>query len=184
MCGGRGTRLDRGEKPLVPVCGTPMVERVADACADSAGIETTYAAVSPHAPDTADHVRETLGLPAVETPGEGYVADLDRALADPRLSPPLLTVVADLPLLTGGVLDAVCTRADGGSLAVCVPVSLKRDLGVSVDTRFDHGGRALAPTGCNVVSDDADSIMTSHDHRLAVNVNRPDDLAVAEARCD
>ncbi|WP_254546509.1 NTP transferase domain-containing protein [Halomarina pelagica] len=184
MCGGRGTRLDRGEKPLVEVCGEPMVARVAAACAASR-VEATYAVTSPHAPQTVRVARERLDLPSIGTPGEGYVADLDRALADPRVEPPVLTVVADLPLLDGPTLDAVLdAAAERGSLAVCVPASLKRALGASVDTAFEHEGRELAPTGCNVVADDPDSIMITENDRLAVNVNRPRDVRIAEERCD
>jgi adenosylcobinamide-phosphate guanylyltransferase len=82
-----------------------------------------------------------------------------------------------------------------GSLTVCVPVALKRTLGVSVDTQFDHDGRAVAPTGLNVVgtapaaaaaSDDGrtETVSVVADERLAVNVNRPRDREVAESRCD
>ena len=67
-------------------------------------------------------------------------------------------------------------------MTVCVPAALKRQLGVSVDTTRTHAGRELAPTGLNVVGErDDETIRVSHDARLAVNVNRPDDAAVATA---
>ena len=99
-----------------------------------------------------------------------------------RTSPvPVLTVAADLPLLDSGTVDTVLGVHEAGSLAVCVPASLKRDLGVSVDTTFECGGRELAPTGVNVVGDGRDETYVTEDHRLAVNVNRTRDAAVAEA---
>lgn len=159
MCGGRGERLTgvETEKPLVPVCGTPMVDRVADALANAARVGTTYAVVSPNAPDTASRVRER-GIPVVETPGDGYVSDLERALDDDRVARPVLTVVADLPLLDGATIGAVvddwedrndriddadrgsdptASTVSGRSLTVCVPAALKRALGVSLDATFD-----------------------------------------------
>ncbi|WP_121822059.1 NTP transferase domain-containing protein [Halostella salina] len=181
MCGGKGTRLDSDcEKPLFEVGGRAMVDRVADALAASA-VETTYAVTSPHAPATATHVRER-GLTAVETPGDGYVADLTAALDDSRVESPVLTVAADLPLLDGNAVDAVLRAHDGGSLAVCVPAALKELLGVSADAAAD--GRA--PTGVNIVGEDErDDVYTTYDARLAVNVNRRGDAAVAEALlCD
>ncbi|WP_135820624.1 NTP transferase domain-containing protein [Halostella litorea] len=181
MCGGRGTRLDAdAEKPLFEVGGEPMVDRVADALAASAA-GTTYAVTSPHAPETAAHVRDR-GLATVGTPGDGYVADLTAALADDRIRPPVLTVAADLPLLAGDAVDAVLRTHGGGSLTVCVPTALKEMLGVSADAAAD--GRA--PTGLNVVADDErDTMYTTYDARLAVNVNRTEDAAVAEALlCD
>ena len=174
MCGGRGSRLGEGEKPLVEVGGVAMVDRVLAALADSA-VASVRAVTGPDAPETAAHV----AVPCVEAAGEGYVADLRTALADPRVDEPVLTVAADLPLLDGDLVDDVIEAWDGDSLTVAVPVERKRDLGVSVDSSFAHAGRALAPAGINVVAGDAERVLVRDDERLAVNVNRPGDLAVA-----
>jgi adenosylcobinamide-phosphate guanylyltransferase len=176
LCGGRGTRLDADvEKPLYAVGGEPMVDRAARALADSAGVETTYAVTSPQAPETAAHVADDRGLPTIETPGEGYVADLQIAMDAVDL--PVLTVAADLPLLAGDAVDRVLREHDAGSLTVRVPTELKRRLGCSVatDGRFEH-------VGLNVVADmNSETTYTTYDARLAVNVNREMDGAVAEA---
>jgi len=179
MCGGRGTRLGgETEKPLVSVGGAPTIDRVCDALVASR-VDGVYAAVSPHAPETRDHLG-SAPVTVVETPGDGYVADLDAALE--RVGRPALTVAADLPLLASDAVNRVVAAADG-SLVVAVPVALKRQLGVSVDTTVDGDGgdRRLAPTGINVVAGTDDHIYVSDDPRLAVNVNRPRDLQVAEA---
>ncbi|MFC7165808.1 NTP transferase domain-containing protein [Halospeciosus flavus] len=172
MCGGRGTRLDSDvEKPLFEVAGRPMVDRVFEALAESA-VDDVYAVVSPHAPDTREHLDGVC--PTIETPGEGYVSDLLAALDTGRVETPVLTVAADLPLLEGEVVDTVLDAADG-STSVRVPAALKRELGVSCD---EDG--AWVPTGVNVVGDDEDTVFRSHDPRLAVNVNHRRDAAVAE----
>jgi len=178
MAGGRGTRLatDR-EKPLYRVGGRPMIDRVIDALEESA-LEGITVATTAETPETHTHV----DVPTIETAGEGYVADLDKALAGDRLDQPVLTVAADLPLLTGALVDRVLDTHDAGSLTVAVPADLKRDLGVSVDTTFDHGGRALAPTGVNVVGDGPSATLVERDPRLAINVNRPADAVVANER--
>jgi adenosylcobinamide-phosphate guanylyltransferase len=176
MCGGKGTRLDAdAEKPLFAVGGRPMVDRVVSALAESA-IDGTFAVVSPHAPETRDHLAGRL--PIIDTPGNGYVADLGEALADDRVSTPVLTVAADLPLLAGDAVDSVLdAHRPGASLAVYVPVALKHLLGASVDADDD-----LAPTGINVVADtEEETTHVTYDARLAVNVNRQVDAAVAEA---
>lgn len=178
MCGGRGTRLDAGvEKPLFEVGGRPMVDRVYDALTESR-IGTVHAVASPTTPETHDHLRES-GLSSIDAPGEGYVADLGYALE--RVNAPVLTVVADLPLLEADAVDRVLDAYMGGSLTVCVPADTKRRLGVSVDTTLPGTAPELAPTGLNVVGDGPDETMTSHDPRLAVNVNRLEDALVAEA---
>lgn len=201
MCGGEGTRLDRGEKPLFEVGGEPMVDRVRRALAASR-VDAIHAVTSPSAPETAVHLDGRMRT--IETDGEGYVADLGVALE--RVDRPVLTVVADLPLLSGEVVDRVldayesASGASGagstggtgdegeagdsvprGSMTVCVPTRLKEALGVSADATRAHGGHELSPTGLNVVGENsAEALHVSYDARLAVNVNRPTDAEVAE----
>ncbi|GAA0233151.1 NTP transferase domain-containing protein [Halobaculum roseum] len=209
MSGGRGTRLGAvgadTEKPLVEVAGEPMIDRVLAAL--SAGrVDRVHAVVSPNAPETAAYLRDresdafgddsaddsdgddaaTAGVSVVDAPGEGYVADLGYALE--RVERPVLTVAADLPLLSAGDIDRAIDAAGDASLSVYVPVELKRELGVSVDeeTTTTVGDRTVAPTGLNVVGDDDgeygdETALVVEDERLAVNVNRPRDIRVAEA---
>ncbi|WP_265108406.1 NTP transferase domain-containing protein [Halosolutus halophilus] len=189
MCGGRGTRLEsRHEKPLHPIAGRPMVDRVL-AALDESGVGTAYAAVSPNAPETRAHLDGSEDARTIETAGDGYVADLTALLDRPQIEPPILTVAADLPLLAGPVIDRVLDRSDGSddgdgapSRTVAVPVALKRRLGASIDSRLEPQTH-LAPTGINVVGS-TDRTMTdvSYDPRLAVNVNRRADADIAAER--
>jgi adenosylcobinamide-phosphate guanylyltransferase len=189
MCGGKGTRLSTDasdEKPLLTICGQPMFDRVISALSIER-IDTVYAVVSTHTPETAAHARDD-DIPTIETGGEGYVADLDCALS--HVDRPVLTVVADLPLLDRTTVDAVLDHAwddnKSGSCTVCVPVERKRELGVSVDTSISmhNEGRRTIPSGLNIVADNTDEIMIRDSYRLAVNVNRLRDAQIAEALCD
>ena len=181
MCGGAGTRLDADvEKPLFEVAGRAMVDRVVDALAASDGVDDVYAAVSPQTPRTREHLGARDDVALVDTPGDGYVADLDAALD--AVGRPAVTAAADLPLLAPEHVDrALAARGDAadsaGSLSVCVPVALKERLGASVDTAFD----GLAPTGLNIVAPGGENVHTSYDARLAVNVNRLGDADLAAA---
>jgi adenosylcobinamide-phosphate guanylyltransferase len=184
MCGGRGTRLDAPvEKPLFEIGDEAMVDHVADALTESA-VGSVTAAVSPHTSETREHLSARDDLAVVETPGKGYVADLDEALDS--VETPAVTVVADLPLLDATVVDRVLAvaREIPGALSVSVPTAVKRELGASVDIEQD--GRA--PSGCNVVTAPADdtpeTMYTSYDARLAVNVNRRSDAQLAERLLD
>ena len=178
MCGGRGTRLDRGEKPLFEVSGDPMVDRVL-AALERSRADRVHAVTSPHVPETAAHLGGRVDR--IEAAGEGYVTDLAEALG--AVDEPVLTVVADLPLLSAEVVDRTLAAHVGGSLTVCVPTALKEALGVSADSTRKRDGRRLSPTGLNVVGDD-ERVRVSHDARLAVNVNRPADADVAEVLAD
>jgi len=180
MCGGRGTRLDVGvEKPLFEIGGVPMVERVRRALAASR-VTRIYAVTSRDAPETA----AAVNLPEIRTSGEGYVPDLQAALADERVTEPVLTAAADLPLLDGPAVDAVLEAADADAdadsgLTVAVPAGRKRGLGFGVDTTFRRGGRRLTPAGVNVVGDGEETVVAT-DRRLAANVNRAADARRAE----
>lgn len=203
MCGGEGRRLaasidrdtpdGRIEKPLFEIGGRPMIDRVL-AALDAGAVDAVHAAVSPAAPETREHLDGRVDL--IETPGEGYVADLASALDE--IGAPVLTVAADLPLLGADLVDAALAAHDGGALTVCVPAELKRRLGVGVDAAFDPAKLdaevvgvgspppdQLAPTGLNVATDDettrTDTMYLSYDARLAVNVNRKRDAEIAEA---
>lgn len=213
MCGGRGRRLGGAvEKPLVEVAGQPMVEHVCQALVASR-VEQVYAAVSPHTPATRTHLAERVpsvnqensadqarsddnpdlhvrDIRLVDTPGDGYVADLDTALD--TTDTPVLTVAADLPLLSDDAVDAVLdayaaisTGTDDArevvSLAVLVPTALKRAVGASVDDAVEREGRELVSSGVNIVAGRVDETHVSRDVGLTVNVNRPRDIRVAEA---
>ena len=182
MCGGRGTRLDSDtEKPLSEIAGTPMLDRVLSALDDSR-IETVYAAVSPQTPKTRRHLDSKSGgddLQIVETAGEGYVEDLQYALDG--MDTPVLTVAADLPLLDGEILDRILAQHDSGSLSVYVPDALKGTIGASSEATMEWDGQTVASTGVNIVGEGSEQRYLAHDARLAVNVNYPEDAAVAES---
>ncbi|ESS04957.1 MAG: GTP:adenosylcobinamide-phosphate guanylyltransferase, partial [uncultured archaeon A07HR67] len=177
---------------LVEVGGRPMVARVLRALAASQ-VDRVVAVASPDAPATRRALREGLAADidvqctVLDGSGDGYVADLDVGLA--AVDGPAVSVAADLPLLSGRDIDDAITAAVDAdpaaadsavdSVAVCVPAAVKRGLGVSVDAAFDHGDQTVAPSGVNVVGDGSDRAVVRERASLAVNVNRPSDLAVA-----
>lgn len=139
MCGGPGTRLGMGEKPLVEVDGEKMIDQVMNALQIEV-VDDVYAAVSPHTPQTRKHVDTQV----IDTSGDGYVPDLRIALRD--LTPPVITVATDLPLLSREEVNRVMKDHKEGSLSVVVPRELKEELGLSIqyETKF-------VPSGFNVV---------------------------------
>ena len=187
MCGGRGTRLeDDGDKPLFEVGDRPMIASVLSAL-EGSKVESMYAVTSPHTPATRQYVLEESArsdVSVIDGSGGGYVEDLAAALE--TVSPPVLTVAADLPLLEASLLDRLLEiydemAPDGDrSLTVCVPTSLKEVLGTSQDTTLEQQGRSVTPAGVNVVGrSEEECRYVSHDVRLAVNVNRPEDGELA-----
>jgi len=185
MCGGEGTRLRPAvgdtEKPLVEIDGEPMIDRVV-AALQASSLTTVVAGVSPATPETAAHLAEIDGVDRIETAGDGYVADLSEAVG--RLTTPIVTVAADLPLVAADHVDRAAATAGEGSLSVCVPVSLTTALGVSVETSTEHDGTTVVPTGLNVVGGGDGQTAVWEDSRLAFNVNRPGDIDAVERWVD
>jgi adenosylcobinamide-phosphate guanylyltransferase len=156
------------------VAGRSLLDRVHDALEASA-VETVYAVTSPEAPETAARAP----APVVRTPGDGYVPDLRRALADDRVSRPVLTATADLPLLEAAVVDELLSTAAGRATTAAVPAGRVRGLGYSVDSEWRHGGVAVRPAGLNVIGPGSDRVWLTRDRRLAAHVNRPADRSRA-----
>ena len=58
MAGGKGVRLNSGEKPLAELKGKPLIAYVIDALLKSPGIGHIYVAVSQWTPGTSARVKE------------------------------------------------------------------------------------------------------------------------------
>jgi adenosylcobinamide-phosphate guanylyltransferase len=189
--GGKGTRMrdTEGEKPLLPVLGRPMVDRVLDALRSSHRVDRVCVSVSDNAPRTREHLVAS-GVEVVETSGTDYVADLGQALA--RLSAPqVLVCPADLPLLTGGGIDQVIDHypsAGVASLSVAVPVNVVRSMGAAPSFTLDVNGREVVLCGVSVVDrglmltgeELSQGFLVMEDERFALNVNTREELNAAE----
>lgn len=102
----------------------------------------------------------------------------------------VLTVSADLPLITEEFIDNVLTyyeRCGKPALTVAVPLEIYESMGLRVSYIFDAGGRKLVPLGINVIDGSRimeeridEEIFIVDDARLAVNVNTLKDRRIAE----
>ncbi|NOZ59520.1 MAG: NTP transferase domain-containing protein [Euryarchaeota archaeon] len=182
MAGGRGSRLGIDvEKPLLSFRGRPLVEHVLSALEGAAGVERIYAATSPRNSGTTRYLI-ARGVEVLLTPGSGYVEDLRMALSALGRGP-VLVAAADLPLLTPGEVEEVLgeyRRQDAPALSTMVPLSLFRRYGLTPTLTIGE----LVPAGVNVVDsrnlEGEERIYITENIRLAVNVNRPEDLKKAE----
>ena len=88
-------------------------------------------AVSVYTPKTARFVAK-FPVKVIKTPGKEYVSDMGYAVKKLRLRT-VLAIAADLPLITGEVVDAIveCYEQCGKpALAVVVPMETKEKLGL------------------------------------------------------
>jgi len=190
MAGGRGTRMQfEGEKPLLNVSGKPMIEHILSALRKVDKIERIVVAVSKHTPETARIVEKKFSIQTLKTPGKDYVSDTRYAVKKLKLNT-VLTISADLPLVTSEIIEEVIKRYERcgkPALTVAVPVETCEKLGLVANHLFDAGGILLAPAGINVIDgrqiDEAEleeEVFVIDIEEVAVNVNTLEDLKVAE----
>jgi adenosylcobinamide-phosphate guanylyltransferase len=187
MAGGAGTRLSRGEKPLVSVCGQPMLSRVIDAFL-SAGCEP-FVAVSPQTPMTLNWCR-AHGIPAHRTTGAGYIEDMVETVTALEETRPVIVSVSDIPCIDAGCIRAILEAYHLSGRDACstwIPASLARSCRESMPYRETIGDTEACPAGVNILRGDLIAVpqdeyrILSRNPRLSLNVNTSADLAAAES---
>jgi len=189
MAGGRGTHMAlSGEKPLLRVGGKPMIEYVISALRGSKMVDEIVVAVSQHTPETAQLMKR-FTVKILKTPGKGYVLDMRYAVGKLKLDT-VLTISADLPLITCNIIDKIVERyrqCNKPALTVVVPLETKMRLGLGGEYVLKKGNKRLVPVGINVIDgrriDEGEleeDIFIIDEDEVAVNANTPHDLEIAE----
>lgn len=189
MAGGRGSRMKLPiEKPLLEINGRKLIEYTLDALEGSRYVDQIYIAASNNGPDTVKWLEGCArNVIVVNTAGDGYVSDMVYAIRKAGIKGPVLIVMADMPLITPGLLDEVITlynEVPQPALSVYNLLSVCRSKGLRPDTVFNKDGRLIVPSGINIL--DADNIHEEQDdynyilnnHKIAVNVNTIEDLEI------
>ncbi|MCG2894789.1 MAG: NTP transferase domain-containing protein [Vulcanisaeta sp.] len=98
MAGGRGSRINDPNKPLIEVLGKPMIEYVVDAVS---GLGAVYVATT-RGHDRIIEWARSSGYDVVLTSGRDYPSDLVEALR--AVGTPALVLPGDMPLLSRGFI--------------------------------------------------------------------------------
>ena len=182
LAGGEGTRLGMGEKPLVDICGRPMIARVIDAFT-SAGLEIMVVA-SRRTPMTLNYLR-AQGIPFYRAMGRGYVEDMVEVVTGLEVMAPLFTSVADIPCLQPEHVKAIrkaYLSQENPALSTWVPRDLCPPGGCRTEYTEMVEGVTSVPVGVNVLLGDRikepqeEHRLLLHDQALARNVNTTRDL--------
>lgn len=191
MAGGMGCRLGLDEeKPLLEIRGKKMISCVVEALFNTS-IERIFAVVSPRTPGTREYLEANYQnrVSVIEAPGAGYVPDYVFAAEKLGLREPFLLIMADLPLITSEIIEEIMEaywRADKPALAVYVPLSLYKELGLSPSIVFRKQKMLLVPCGLNILhgakirEEQEEYVYISARKELAVNVNTMGDLEFVE----
>ena len=190
MAGGRGSRMNSSEeKPLIDVCGKPVISYVFNALKRAKKVDTIYVAVTERTPKTIRYI-EWFQLKSVVTPGKDYVSDMGFAAQVLKLGK-FLAIAADLPLVTGEIIDTIVSHYEScgkPALTVAVPFETKNRMGMSVEYSFKMNDKDVVPTGINVIDGakrygdewlDQDIFLLDRPE-LAININTPRELQIAK----
>lgn len=186
MAGGSGSRLNLGEKPLIPIRGRPMIAYVIDAfCAG--GFDPVVAA-SPNTPMTMNWCR-AHGIAFCKAEGRGYVEDMISAVEILDERHPLFVCVSDIPCITAKVIRQIAEVHHMSGKDACsawVPADLFHSCRGSISYREKVNGIEACPAGINILRGDLISQpqeelqVLLNEPGLALNVNTRADLAKAE----
>ena len=191
MAGGRGRRMGgRVEKPLLKISDRSMLQRVIEVLRASSSVDRIVVASSPNTPATAVEA-ERLGVENLTTPGAGFEEDMRFAVRKLSLGD-VLVISSDLPFVTVGVVEEAVRKYRSSrkpALAVMAEPVLYEKLGSKPGFVFEINGRRLVPVGINILDgrrigegelEQVELVIDSED--VALNVNTPRDLAVAERK--
>lgn len=179
MAGGKGTRMKfKEEKPLIKIKGKPMIQYVIGALNNSKKVEEIIAATSKNTPET-DEFLNKIGIKTIMTPGKGYIHDLGLILSNFDENDILLTVTADLPLITGEIIDEVLNeyeKSQKPAMCVLVPLEIFQKYSIKPTTVFDN----LVPSGLNILrginKTQDEEVLIVEKIELALNINTCKDI--------
>ena len=190
MAGGKGTRMSLSEeKPLLRVGGKPVIEYILTALKNAKKVNSIIVAVSDYTPKTAKLMLQ-FPVSVIKTPGEEYVSDMRYAVKSLNLRS-VLAIAADLPLITGKVVDVIVDcyeRCGKPALSVVVPMETKEKLGLGGEYAFKVGNMHVVPAGINVIDGrridekELDEEICLLDRKeVAVNINTVQELRIVES---
>jgi adenosylcobinamide-phosphate guanylyltransferase len=186
MAGGSGSRLSMGEKPLISICGMPMISYVIDAFS-AAGLDPVVVA-SPKTPMTMNWCR-AHNIAFVKAEGKGFVEDMISAVQTLDENRPLFICVSDIPCITGEIIRSVADayyKAEKDACSTWIPSRLVSSCRGEMPYIQRIGGIEACPAGLNILRGNMiqqpqeELLILLNDPGLALNVNTRADCARAE----
>jgi len=187
MAGGKGIRMRGEEKPLILLLGRPLISFVLEALNACREVDSVVVITSPYTPATTSYLSER-GYAVHVAAGGGFMRDLSSYLSRER-DGLFLVVSSDVPTLRPEhFVEAIniARVSTARYLMFVLPLDLVAGLSRR-PTIIRHGGAEYAPTGLRSVLVEGGAVpdLSSPSYvvfpyrELGVNVNTPEDLAIA-----
>jgi len=178
MAGGKGTRMNLSNEKLLLRYKKPLILHVVDSLKNSNCFSKILAVTSNNAPKTKKLLEEN-GIEIFDTPGIGYVEDLNSVLK--TIDDDILVTSGDLPLLDKCIIQRIVDQYDSKKIWTSVIITNKflTSLGLESGYSVKFNDQICHYTGISLVNSKKISLFENlyedyviiDDKRIAFNLN-------------
>ncbi len=161
MCGGRGLRLGKGEKPLLKVCGFRLIEHALREFEEFEIVAIT----SPSTPLTEKFLKRE-GIEVFRADGCGFIEDYQKACMELSLSEPVFIACTDIVYFRP-IADAALEKYLRSKARALRVVMDREAIGVNIIDAF-------------FIDEEQEEEIYSVEKDSVVNINTPEDVRRAE----
>ena len=182
MAGGKGTRMNLDKEKLLLEYKKPIVLHVLESLKDSNSFSKILAITSKNSPNTKKLI-EKNNFETFDTPGIGYVEDLNLVLQD--FHEPVLVTSGDLPLLDSEILKKIIHYHDPKKIWTSILVTNKflDSLGFESNFSVNFQNQKCHYSGISLINSEKISSLENivenyiiiDDERIAFNLNSKED---------
>ena len=188
MAGGKGTRMESEKEKLLLKYKKPVILHVIDSLRESECFSKILAITSKNSPQT-KQLLEQIQIKTIETPGNGYVSDLNQILSS--LNETVLVTSGDLPFLDGEIIKNIVEMYDSENIwkSIVVTKGFLESLHLKSNIHVSHEGQDCFFTGISLVNakqiKSLENVKETHqildDKRVAFNLNTKQDYELLGA---
>lgn len=182
MAGGKGSRMNLAGEKLLLKYKKPIILHVIDALKNSKCFSKILAITSSNSPKTKKLLEEN-NIDVFNTPGEGYVEDLNLVLQS--LNDFVLITSGDLPYLDADIIKNIVNKYNSENIWTTILVTKKflNSLHLSTNYWFDFENQQCCYTGISLVNaknistleNISEKFIIIDDKRIAFNLNTKQD---------
>jgi adenosylcobinamide-phosphate guanylyltransferase len=182
MAGGKGIRMNLDNEKLLLKYKKPVILHVIDSLKNSNCFSKILAITSSNSPKTKTLLQEN-NVETFETPGIGYVKDLNLALK--TINDIVLVTSGDLPLLDKEIIQKIINQFDSKNIWTSILVTNKflTTLGIESCYSVNFNNQVCHYTGISLVNSEKISSLENleenyiiiDDKRIAFNLNTKQD---------